>query len=336
MEKAASLFLEEKKMFDEYGRNIDYVRISLTDRCNLRCVYCMPEEGVQLLPHDDMLTFDEIVRLCRLFADLGIKKIKLTGGEPLCRLNASGLIKQIKELSGIEQVTLTTNGVELHKYWADLCAAGLDAINISLDTLDKELYHQITRRDKLDTVVENIVMAAESKQMPVKINCVPMRREQKLYDVASLAKDYDVHVRYIEMMPIGQGKDFEFYSREATVALLEKQYGKLIPCDEKLGNGPAEYYMIDGFRGKIGFISAVSHKFCHQCNRVRLTAEGFLKTCLQYDKGVELRSLLRSTASDDEIKQAIRMAIANKPFAHHFDEAATETDEQKTMSQIGG
>ena len=323
-------------MFDEYGRNIDYVRISLTDRCNLRCVYCMPEEGVQLLPHDDMLTFDEIVRLCRLFADLGIKKIKLTGGEPLCRLNASGLIKQIKELSGIEQVTLTTNGVELHKYWADLCAAGLDAINISLDTLDKELYHQITRRDKLDTVVENIVMAAESKQMPVKINCVPMRREQKLYDVASLAKDYDVHVRYIEMMPIGQGKDFEFYSREATVALLEKQYGKLIPCDEKLGNGPAEYYMIDGFRGKIGFISAVSHKFCHQCNRVRLTAEGFLKTCLQYDKGVELRSLLRSTASDDEIKQAIRMAIANKPFAHHFDEAATETDEQKTMSQIGG
>jgi len=323
-------------MFDDYGRNIDYVRISLTDRCNLRCVYCMPEEGVQLLPHDDMLTFDEIVCLCRLFADLGIKKIKLTGGEPLCRLNASGLIKQIKELSGIEQVTLTTNGVELHKYWADLCAAGLDAINISLDTLDKELYHQITRRDKLDAVVENIIMAAESKQIPVKINCVPMRQEQKLYDVASLAKDYDVHVRYIEMMPIGQGKDFEFYSREATVALLEKQYGKLIPCDEKLGNGPAEYYTVDGFKGKIGFISAVSHKFCHQCNRVRLTAEGFLKTCLQYDKGVELRSLLRSTASDDEIKQAIRMAIANKPFAHHFDEAATETDEQKTMSQIGG
>lgn len=323
-------------MLDDYGRNIDYVRISLTDRCNLRCVYCMPEEGVQLMPHSDILTFDEIIRLCRIFAELGMKKIKLTGGEPLCRLNAAGLIKQLKDIPGVEQVTLTTNGVELHKYWQDLCTAGLDAINISLDTLDKELYHQITRRDKLDTVVDNIIMASENGQVPVKINCVPMRQEQKLYDVASLARDYNVHVRYIEMMPIGQGKDFEFFSREETIALLEEKYGKLVPCKEMLGNGPAEYYMIDGFKGKIGFISAVSHKFCHLCNRIRLTADGFLKTCLQYDKGVELRPLLRAEASDEEIKRAIQAAIAQKPSAHHFEELDAEDDERKNMSQIGG
>ena len=323
-------------MLDDYGRNIDYVRISLTDRCNLRCVYCMPEQGIELLPHEQILNYEEIIRLCRLFADLGMKKIKLTGGEPLCRLKVAGLIKQIKEIPGIEQVTLTTNGVELDKYWSDLCTAGLDAINISLDTLDKELYKQITRRDVLDKVLANIIMAAQDEQMPIKINCVPMQREQKLYDVASLARDYNVHVRYIEMMPIGQGKDFEFFSREETIALLEEKYGKLVPCKEMLGNGPAEYYMIDGFKGKIGFISAVSHKFCHLCNRIRLTADGFLKTCLQYDKGVELSPLLRAEASDEEIKQAIQAAIAQKPSAHHFEELDAEDDERKNMSQIGG
>lgn len=323
-------------MLDDYGRNIDYVRISVTDRCNLRCVYCMPENGVELLPHEQILNFAEILRLCRLFAEMDIHKIKLTGGEPLCRLGLSDLIKEMHNIEGIEQVTLTTNGVELDKYWQELCTAGLDAINISLDTLDKELYREITRRDQLEKVLANIIMAAESSTVPVKINCVPMNSRQQLFDVAGLAKDYNIHVRFIEMMPIGYGKEFEFYSREETIALLEEKYGKLIPCEEKLGNGPAEYYRIDGFQGRIGFISAVSHKFCHQCNRVRLTAEGFLKTCLQYDKGVELRPLLRAGASDEEIKQAIRTAIAQKPIAHHFEETAIAEDEQKTMSQIGG
>lgn len=321
-------------MRDSLGRNIDYLRISVTDRCNLRCLYCMPESGVVMTDHAKILTFDEILRLVRIFASIGISKIKITGGEPLCRLGVDELIANIKDTEGIEQVTLTTNAVELASHLEGLYSAGLDAMNISLDTLDSELFKAITRRDKLAVVAENIEKAIEFGKIPLKINCVPMTDKQKLYDVAEYARDRNVSVRYIEMMPIGLGKDFEFISRERVMEILEEKVGKLTPVSEKLGNGPAEYYKIEGFKGRIGFISAISHKFCESCNRIRLTASGYLKTCLQFDRGVDLKELLRGGATDDEIKAAIVRAIEDKPASHRFD--SDGGDETRMMSQIGG
>lgn len=323
-------------MIDGSGRKINYIRISVSDRCQLRCTYCMPEEGVELLSHRDMLSFDEIERLCRIFAQLGINVIKITGGEPLCRRNVSQLIKNIKAIEGISEVTLTTNGVDLARYWDELCDAGLDSVNISIDTLDRELYASITRRDRIEDVLNSIRLTQHSGNIPVKINCVPMMNEQLLWDVASLAKDYPIHVRFIEMMPIGCGKQFKFISREETMKRIEAHYGTLTQITGKLGNGPADYYSLPGFKGNIGFISALSHKFCSECNRVRLTASGFLKTCLQFDCGVNLLGLLRSDATDEEIKSAICKAIEEKPSAHHFGGSDTALDESKIMGQIGG
>lgn len=323
-------------MIDGIGRNIDYIRISVTDRCNLRCVYCMPEEGVKMMSHGDTLSFEEIVSLCRVFAQLGIKKIKLTGGEPLCRLGITDLVRELKGIPGIEQVTMTTNAVELDRYLVPLYEAGLDGINISLDTLDRELFRKITRRDKFDVVMDNLKSAVEFGKIPVKINCVPMTGEQALLDVAGLAKDNNVHVRFIEMMPIGFGKEFAFYSQNDIIALLENSFGKLTPVSDRLGNGPAEYYSLSGFKGRIGFISAMSHKFCDQCNRVRLTSAGFLKTCLQYDTGADLRECLRAGGTDGQLRELIEKAILAKPISHHFDKERDIGDEQRIMSQIGG
>ena len=253
-------------MIDSSGREINYVRISVSDRCQLRCTYCMPEEGIELLSHSDMLTFDEIERLCRIFASLGINTIKITGGEPLCRKNVAQLIKNIKSIDGINEVTLTTNGLELARLWDNLCAAGLDAVNISLDTLDRELYSKITRRDRLEDVISSIRLTQQRGGIPVKINCVPMMSDQLLWDIAALAKEYPIHVRFIEMMPIGRGKQFQFISREETMQKLQEHFGSLTPVNDKLGNGPAEYYTLADFKGNIGFISALSHKFCERCN----------------------------------------------------------------------
>jgi len=324
-------------MIDNIGREINYIRISITDRCDLRCVYCMPEEGVEALAHAEILSFDEIARLCRIFASLGMDTVKLTGGEPLCRKGVVDLVKLVKSTSGVKEVTITTNGVALPGHWQGLMEAGLDAVNISIDTLDPGLYSRITRRDRLTEALTAIRMTAESG-IAVKINCVPMCPEQKLWDVAQLAQALPVHVRFIEMMPIGSGKNYHFVSRDEIIVLLEAKFGKLMPCGEHLGNGPAEYYSIEGFKGRIGFISAVSHKFCHQCNRVRLTATGYLKTCLQYDAGVDLRALLRSGADDEAIKEAIVQAIHDKPVGHHFGEInfCANDDETHSMSQIGG
>ena len=323
-------------MTDGLGRNIDYIRISVTDRCNLRCVYCMPEEGVKMMSHGDTLSFEEIIRLCTVFAQLGIKKIKLTGGEPLCRLGITDLVRELKSIDGIEQVTMTTNAVELDKYLIPLYEAGLDGINISLDTLDRGLFRKITRRDRYDDVMTNLKSAVEFGKIPVKINCVPMSGEQELLDVAALARDSNVHVRFIEMMPIGFGKEYNFYSQDDIAEMLETSFGELKPVSDKLGNGPAEYYSLPGFVGRIGFISAMSHKFCNLCNRVRLTSAGFLKTCLQYDTGADLRECLRSGGTDEQLLEIIRRAILTKPVSHHFDRERSAGDEERIMSQIGG
>ncbi|MDO4299071.1 MAG: GTP 3',8-cyclase MoaA [Lachnospiraceae bacterium] len=324
-------------MIDKYGRTIDYLRISLTDRCNLRCVYCMPEEGIRQIPHTEILTYDEIMRICRCMADLGIRKIKLTGGEPLVRKDCAQLTAILKALPGIEKVTLTTNGILLREQLEALMEAGIDAVNISLDTLDPNLFQQITRRDCLDQVLDGLKAALSYPQLSVKLNCVPViKQKENFVAMAGLAKQYPLHVRFIEMMPIGYGKQFPFQDEESIKGVLKDAYGPLIPVTERFGNGPCHYYTIEGFQGKIGFISAVTHKFCKQCNRVRLTAEGFLKGCLQFQKGTDLRKLLRGGCTDEELTEAIRQVIWNKPVSHNFYETETTQDETRVMSQIGG
>ena len=371
-------------MKDQYGREIEYLRVSVTDRCNERCLYCMPEEGVPLVCHEDVLTFDEILRLVRIAAGLGIHTVRLTGGEPLVRRGLPSLIEDMKRIDGINRVAMTTNGTLLKGSVNDLVSAGLDAVNISLDTCNPALYRRITRTGRLEDALAGLDAACSFPSVTTKIDCVMLGLpEQKLTDVASLAKDRRVHVRFIELMPIGSGKEafliehdgpmqtarlgdpdscltcggtavsdhFRYVSLAELKERLEAVFGPMTYLgkwtlragggeagDEMLpvGYGPANYYKVEGFVGRIGMIGAVSSKFCHQCNRVRLTAQGFLKTCLQYDAGVDLRELLRSGGSDEELEAAMRRAISQKPKEHRFGQGEIAHEETKYMSAIGG
>lgn len=324
-------------MKDNFGRNIDYVRISVTDRCNLRCVYCMPEEGIETTPHENILRYDEILRICRVFAKDGVKKIKITGGEPLVRKDLPELIKEIKEIDGIEKVTITTNGVTLKQQMEALYQAGIDGINISLDTLDEKLFQKVTRRDRFSKVWEGILEALKYPEVSVKINCVPLGlKEQNLEEIAALARDYKIQVRFIEMMPIGEGRDFDFLGEEEIMKRLSKTYGSFKPYEKSLGNGPAHYYELEDFQGKIGFISAMSHQFCDSCNRVRLTSNGFLKTCLQFEIGSDLKGLIRRGGSDEELRILIQETIQKKPKEHEFLSGDIKEEENHSMYQIGG
>jgi cyclic pyranopterin phosphate synthase len=346
-------------MEDSFARKIDYLRISVTDRCNERCVYCMPPEGVPSVPHASILTFDEILRLVRIAAGLGFTKFKLTGGEPLVRRGLPSLVGEMKRIPGVGQVTLTTNGSLLSGQMKELADAGLDAVNVSLDTADPELYRNITRGGRLQDVLDGLDAALSFPGIVCKIDCVLLgMKEQKLTDIAAFAENRPVHVRFIEMMPIGLGKKMLFHdcgdaflpgnesdalaaeghfvSCRTAAEILEKEFGSLEKVDITLGNGPAEYYALPGFCGKIGFIGAISHKFCGTCNRVRLTSQGFLKTCLQYSEGADLRSLLRGGADDREIEEVLRKTVFSKPREHSFLERSIEQEERGTMSGIGG
>lgn len=322
-------------MLDLNGRGIDYLRISVTDRCNLRCAYCMPEEGVEWMDHGSILRYEDILRLCRLLGGLGVTKFKLTGGEPLVRKGLPALVEGLKAIPTTESVTLTTNGVLLAQQLPELLEAGLDGVNISLDTLDRERYRQVTRRDLLPRALEGLEAAANSPGLNVKVNCVPMGDDGANWArLAALARDRSLAVRFIELMPIGLGKELSSCAEARVREELERSYGVMTPWDGTLGNGPCRYFTLPGFRGKIGFISAMSHKFCHQCNRVRLTASGFLKTCLQYETGVDLAPLL--DGSDQAILEAVRTAILRKPTAHRFEERGVDAGEVRRMNEIGG
>lgn len=322
-------------MLDGRSRNIDYLRISVTDRCNLRCVYCMPEEGVEWLPHEEILSYEDILRLCRIFAGLGVTKFKLTGGEPLARKGLEQLVAGIREIPTTTSVTLTTNGVLLKEQLPALLAAGLDGVNISLDTLDRERYRMLTRRDELGAVLESLDAALKAPGLNVKLNCVPAGDNRNDWlELTALARGTSLAVRFIELMPLGLGRGLSPCTEELVRGRLEQVYGSMTPYEGMLGNGPCRYYSLPGFQGKIGFISAMSHQFCHGCNRVRLTATGFLKTCLQYHSGVELRPLLLK--SDCELEEEIRTAVLQKPAAHQFLGEHVSGGEQGMMNQIGG
>jgi cyclic pyranopterin phosphate synthase len=333
-------------MIDGCGRTIDYLRISVTDKCNLRCRYCMPPEGVKLMSHDELLSLEEISRLVRIMAGLGLKKVRLTGGEPLVRKNIEKLIADIRDIPQIEDIAITTNGTLLAGRTAYLKECGLTAVNISLDSLEPDVFKHITGADMLDKVLTSIDEVLENG-MKCKLNCVPCAElnENSLIDMASIARDRNVDVRYIELMPIGCGKDFTGIGSDEILKHLSKVYGTPV-CIENDSDiqGPAQYWQFQGFKGKIGFISPITHRFCESCNRIRLTAEGRIKLCLNYNYGIDLRGLLRSGASDSEIEDTIKEALKHKPMRHDFNHADTasvnENDgygyEEKKMVQIGG
>lgn len=333
-------------MKDSHNREISYLRVSVTDRCNLRCVYCMPPEGISPVSHADILTFEELERVCGCAAQLGVQHIRLTGGEPLARRGISELVRGISAIDGIERVSMTTNGTLLGGMARELFEAGLTSVNVSLDTLDPALFCRLTRGGELQAALGGID-SAFSAGMRVKINCVPTcldgetpeQLSGRLCAVAELARERPIDVRFIELMPIGEGTTLRGMSGDETLAAIASRFGTLTPDGKTCGGGPASYFKVDGFAGKIGVISAVSHAFCSECNRVRLSAEGFLKLCLQYDHGLELRGLLRSGVSDAELTAAIAGAIADKPAGHRFGEPRREGEiprEPRRMAQIGG
>lgn len=324
-------------MFDQYKRKIDYLRISVTDKCNFRCVYCMPKEGVSQLCHQDILTFEEIVSICKCAVKLGIHKIKITGGEPLLRKDLEQLIRMIHDIEGIHQITMTTNGYYLEERVEALKEAGITGINISIDTLDEQIFENITRSEGLQKVICSLRKAVSLQIPSVKVNCVPMKQNAKeIWKIAALAKKFPVHVRFIEMMPIGLGGLYRGAYQDELLGRLERIYGTATPCRERLGNGPASYYSFSGFQGKIGFISAMSHEFCETCNRIRITADGYLKPCLNYNSRWNLRDVIRSGASEKQLTEYMYQAIFYKPLRHGFLELEGCEKEARKMAGIGG
>ena len=320
-------------MKDNFGRKIDYARISITDRCNLRCAYCMPRGGVSGIPHSEILRYEEILRLARIFAGLGIERFKITGGEPFVRAGVIGFLEALKGLEGVSQVTLTTNGVLLERYLPELIRIGIDGVNISLDTLNRESFRNLTGVDKLASVLHAIDSCAESG-LRTKVNTVMISgvNEDEAVRIAELARKKVAAVRFIELMPVGQALEANPFTVSDLVSTLESAFGKLEPISEKLGNGPAAYYSVNGFAGKIGIIPAMSHSFCSSCNRIRLTSDGFLKLCLSRDDGTDLRSQLRLGASDSDIAYHIEQAITGKPELSGFGDASSG----RPMHMIGG
>ena len=325
-------------MFDRYQREIHYLRLSVTDLCNLRCRYCMPD-GVEKLEREAVLTYEEFLRLAALFARCGIDTVRVTGGEPLVRKNVAQLVAGLKETPGIRRVTLTTNAVLLAEQLPALLDAGLDSVNISLDTLRPEVFRQITARDDFAAVQAGLQAALQSG-LPVKLNCVPQAgvNEGELEQLAALAKDNAMQVRFIEMMPIGYGAAMPCISGPELRARFARRWPELAPLspaqEHALGDGPAVYYTVPGWQGSIGFIAAVHGKFCTSCNRVRLTSQGFLRPCLASETGCDLRALLRSGADDAQLLAAIRETIWAKPREHHFNDSSMPAT--RGMYRIGG
>ena len=322
-------------MFDSTRREIHYLRLSVTDLCNLRCRYCMPD-GVEKLEREAVLTYEEFLRLAALFAQCGIDTVRVTGGEPLVRKNVAQLVAGLKAIPGIRKVTMTTNGILLAQQLPALLAAGLDSVNISLDTLRPEVFRQITARDEFAAVQAGLQAALESG-IPVKLNCVPQAgvNEGELEDLAALAENRPLQVRFIEMMPIGYGAAMPCISGPELRERFARRWPELQPLTEAaFGDGPAVYYTVPGWQGSIGFIAAVHGKFCASCNRVRLTSQGFLRPCLASEAGCDLRALLRSGADDTQLLAAIRETIWAKPREHHFEDSSMPAT--RGMYRIGG
>ena len=341
---------------DNFSRVIDYLRISITDRCNLRCLYCMPPGGVITSRHQDILTYEEILRVAEIAAGLGVKKVRLTGGEPLTRKNISFLISSLKKIKGIEDLSLTTNGVYLAKYAREIADAGLDRVNVSIDSFNPEKYAMITGGGNLDAVLKGLSAAGQTGLKPIKINMVPIRglNDDEIKTFAEMTFHSDYHVRFIEFMPSGS---LDYWSPEKYITTDEMKViietiAPLTPVRMRR-NGPSKYFMLKGARGVVGFISAITHHFCRDCNRLRLTSDGKLRPCLFSETEIDIRSSLRNSAPDSEIERLLRLSIEVKPEGHHIDGERSEligriqdkgcvaksgprTTYKRPMSKIGG
>ena len=327
-----------KILKDRYQRTINYLRISVTDRCNLRCQYCMPEEGIPLIAHGDILRYEEIHRLVRVYAQTGISKVRVTGGEPLVRKGIVDFIAELSATPGINDLSMTTNGVLLKDFARSLKTAGLKRINISLDTLNPDTFLSITRRDKFHDVWAGIKEALRVGFCPVKLNVVTIKgeNEKEVLDFARLTLEFPLVVRFIEYMPAGESSwtpDLVYPNSHIKKEI--QSLGELTPVNDEENNGPAVRYRLNNALGEIGFINPISNHFCHSCNRIRLTADGHLRTCLLNDEEMDLKPFLRNGCDDEKLKEILLQALGTKPKQHQIKEAHFKKC-QRTMSAIGG
>jgi cyclic pyranopterin phosphate synthase len=311
-------------MEDRFGRTIDYLRLSVTDRCNLRCRYCMPEKGVRPLSHDDILSYEEFLEVAAAATRLGVRKIRVTGGEPLVRQGIVDFIRRLATLPEKPEVTLTTNGLLLAEMAPDLKKAGLSRVNVSLDTLREDRFRSITRRAGLNRVLEGLDAASEAGLTPIKINMVPIRgvNEDEITEFARLTLRHPWEVRFIEFMPVGSGLDFSPENRVTAPAILEElsRLGLLLPVPREGPSGPARLYHYAVSKGRLGVIPCVSCNFCGECNRLRITADGHIRPCLFSHQEIDLKTTLRQGASLARLEELLLSGIADKPERHRIGE----------------
>lgn len=335
-----------RPLIDCFQRSINYLRVSVTDRCNLRCLYCMPEQGIPFAPRREILTLEEIARIIRVAAGMGLRRVRLTGGEPLVRNDTVKLVRWIGQTPGIEDVSLTTNAMLLASYAHELAAAGLKRVNVSLDSLRPQRFRHITRRGDLSAVMAGIAAARDAGLSPVRLNVVVMREvnDDEIAEIARTTLEEDWQVRFIELMPFMDEQEtcirdtslvLGFVPTQEVKRQIEEALGPLEAAESKIGGGPAKYYRLPGARGLIGFISPISEdQFCATCNRMRLTADGKIRPCLLTDREVDLKETLRRGGSDDELRQRILEALDSKPDAHHLGDG--NRPHRRKMAQIGG
>ena len=336
---STSIDLTRALLADQFNRPITYLRVSVTDKCNLRCIYCMPEHGLPWLPKSELLTYEEIARLVRVAASVGVRSIRLSGGEPLIRKNLDRLIEEIAGTPGIEDIALSTNGLLLEEQLPALTAAGLRRVNVSLDTLSAQRFTELARRPGLDRVLAGIEAAIGAGLAPIKINCVVMRgkNDDEIGAFAEWTRHRPVYVRFIEVMPVHENLDLQRDAYISSDEILERirATGDLRPVGGPGGNGPAKYYAFPNAPGAVGVISPLSHDYCERCNRVRLTANGRLRLCLFGDHEIDLRTPLRGGSSTEELAGLLRASMYIKPERHHLRLGETAS-QMRAFSEIGG
>ncbi len=334
------------KLIDNFGREISYLRVSITDRCNYRCIYCKPEEQFEFIPHEEILRYEEIVEIIEEAVNLGITKVRITGGEPLARKGVVDFIKKLREIKELEDISLTTNGFFLSEYAEKLKDAGLNRVNVSLDSLQEEKYKRITRGGSLEKALKGIDSALKAGLLPIKINTVLIRgiNDDEVEDFVRLTLERPLNIRFIEFMPSGEELKDNYRDKFISVLEIKESLAEKYsfrPIDINSGNGPAKYYQIKNGQGTIGFITALSQHFCKNCNRIRLTSEGKLRPCLFSNKEVDIKQAIRNTKTDDKIirskiiRNNIVEAISIKTEGHKLNEKFSNRDSFK-MSKIGG
>jgi cyclic pyranopterin phosphate synthase len=336
---STTIDLTRAPLTDQFNRPITYLRISVTDKCNLRCVYCMPERGLAWLPKSDVLSYEEILALARAAAATGVRSIRLSGGEPLIRRDLHRLVAGLAAIPGVDDIALSTNGLLLEAQIEALAAAGLRRVNVSLDTLRDDRFTEIARRPGLDRVLAGIEAAIARGLVPLKVNCVVMRgqNDDEIVAFAEWTKARPIFVRFIELMPVAENLDVQRHAYVSSDEILERirAAGDLRPARGPGGNGPARYFAFDGAPGAVGVISPLSHDYCERCNRVRLSADGRLRLCLFGDQEIDLRTPLRAGASQEHIEEMLRAAMTIKPERHHL-RLGEQSSRMRAFSEIGG